>query len=282
MTAPQVLDYPILNDELKKKRTKGVLDVTSHRNKDIFIETDSEQFNSRNNSLECRKNKKKNCAKLIVDTIDTLTSLIPGVVPTNTANKENAIIPENNQYSIKTYNNNKNNLNINNIEELKNLNINDGFEYEKCEKIKIKIMPNNNNNNSNNNNQSYNTYYSAYKTNNQNDNNNNRIEEKRILLHKIKTKNNEINKTNVINDDYNFDKERDLHKQKRTNNISYSNSEMKYHNYPFVISMKKKDNSNDIYYKTIHKKHGTSNSFCNEILFKRNKQQKTRYKIVFI
>ena len=40
MTSPQVLDYSIINDEIKKRRTKGVFDVTSHRNKDIFIETD--------------------------------------------------------------------------------------------------------------------------------------------------------------------------------------------------------------------------------------------------
>ena len=241
MTSPQVLDYSIINDEIKKRRTKGVFDVTSHRNKDIFIETDSEQYNSRQNSLEYNKRNKnknkKNCSKLIVDTIDTLTSLIPGVIPTNNNNdnasntynaNNNAIIPDNRQYSVKTYNN-KNNFTINDIEDLKNLNINDGFEYEKCEKIKITITPNNNNTNINN--QSYNTYYSTYKnkTNTNSTKNNNRIEEKRILLTKIKTKNNINNFDNII------DKERDLDKQRRTNNISYSNSEMKYRKYPFVI-----------------------------------------------
>ena len=127
MTSPQVLDYSIINDEIKKRRTKGVLDVTSHRNKDIFIETDSEQYNSRQNSLEYNKRNKnknkKNCSKLIVDTIDTLTSLIPGVIPTNNNNdnasntynaNNNAIIPDNRQYSVKTYNN-KNNFNIKTI-----------------------------------------------------------------------------------------------------------------------------------------------------------------------
>ena len=59
MTSPQFLDYTIVNNEIKKKKTKGIFDVTSHRNRDIFIETDSEQYNSRRNSLDNKKQKKK-------------------------------------------------------------------------------------------------------------------------------------------------------------------------------------------------------------------------------
>ena len=128
MTSPQFLDYTIVNNEIKKKKTKGIFDVTSHRNRDIFIETDSEQYNSRRNSLDHKKQKKKNCSKLIVDKVSSL-------IPNNFSfNSEKRIIP-NKQYSIKTYNNN---FNINDIPELKDLDINDGYEYEKFEKIKIK------------------------------------------------------------------------------------------------------------------------------------------------
>ena len=75
MTNHQYVDYSLVNEEIKKKRRRGILDVTSHRNKDIFIETDSEQYNSRRNSKDSfNKLNRKRCSKLIVDKV---TSQIP-------------------------------------------------------------------------------------------------------------------------------------------------------------------------------------------------------------
>lgn len=164
------------------------------------------------------------------------------------------------QYSVKTYNNpNSNLININDINTGINtgistgiININDElnkgneFEYEKTEKIKIrKINPNNNNNNNNN------------------------VEEKRIILQKIKNNNyqngnmstlspmNLINAykykyNNNMNDTSYMDREMNLNRQKRTNNLSYSKNEMKYHKYPFVIKTNNNENQNGVYYRGVN------------------------------
>ena len=63
-----------LNKEIKKKKNIGKLDLCSHRNKDIFIELDSEQFDSNNNSKESFKYRKNKCSKLLINKITPLLS----------------------------------------------------------------------------------------------------------------------------------------------------------------------------------------------------------------
>ena len=237
MTNPQYVDYSLVNEEIKKKRRRGILDVTSHRNKDIFIETDSEQYNSRRNSKDSfNKLNRKRCSKLIVDKVTSQ-------IPTNYNKNNREIIPyNNNQYSVRTYKT-YNNLNTNEINDINNLNndiidinkeINNSneYEYEKIEKIKIKKK-------------------------NYNDNippNNNILEEKRIILQRINNNNN--HKTNYDYYQYNntdknnyFDRETNINRQKRANNQSYSSNQMRDHNYPFVIGARNKGDQNDNFYK---------------------------------
>ena len=257
MTTSQILDYSLINDELKKKRNRGILDVTSHRNTNIFIETDSEQYNSRHNSQDSLKRKAKRCcSKLIVDKV---SSQIPNTLsmgrinnnyqsnPNLEKNPNNINDPNSlyNQYSMKTYNNN--NLNIKELSELYNLYNSDGYEYEKTETIKIR---------------KFNVNPSGQNINNIN--NNNTIEEKRIVQNQIKNNRNPNSNSktiykynNIINDNLeeNIIKENDLRKEKRTNNLSYISSDMRSRKYPFVIKVKDQDNSNlnqnEFYYRTI-------------------------------
>ena len=107
MTNSQNLEYSLINEEIKKKRQRGILDVTSHRNKDIFIETDSEQYNSLRNSQDStNKINMKRCAKL-------LASKVISQMPSNYNKEKGENIPyNNNQYSVKTYKT-YNNLNNN-------------------------------------------------------------------------------------------------------------------------------------------------------------------------
>ena len=83
-----------LNKEIKKKKNIGKLDLCSHRNKDIFIELDSEQFDSNNNSKESFNYRKNKCSKLLINKITPLLS--------EHYLTQNNINP---YYSIKTYNN---------------------------------------------------------------------------------------------------------------------------------------------------------------------------------
>ena len=235
MTSSQLLEYTIVNNAIKKKKTRGIFDAGSHRNKDIFIETDSEQYNSRRNSIDSNKKKRKrNCSKLIVD---KATFHIPDTYSMGKGRKVIPNIKNNNKYSIKTFNNN---FNINDINDLNDINDNDGYEYEKSEIIKIKkinYIPTDNPNERNDNNKF-------------NKNKNKRIEEKRIILDKLKNNRNKklndnIPKNNNIND--NINKENDLKKKRKTNNLSYSSNPMNNYKYPFVISLKSPNNPNEIY-----------------------------------
>ena len=83
-----------LNKEIKKKKNIGKLDLCSHRNKDIFIELDSEQYDSNNNSKESFNYRKNKCSKLLINKITPLLS--------EHYLTQNNINP---YYSIKTYNN---------------------------------------------------------------------------------------------------------------------------------------------------------------------------------
>ena len=195
MTSPQMLEYSLLNDEIKQKRKKGVLDVGSHRNKDIFIETDSEAYNSRRNSAESNYNKResKRCSKLIVDKV---VSQVPKNYNLGQGHIQKIMPYNRNQYNLRDYNNNinsninnnlnnVNDININNLAGLNNndiININriinekgNEFEYEKTEKIRIKKINDPNN---------------IY-VNNQNPNRNN-FEERSVILHKIRNNENNI------------------------------------------------------------------------------------------
>ena len=82
-------DSDSINKEIKKKKNKGKLDLGCHRNKDIFIEVDSEQYDSDN------INKGKNrCTKLLVDNIISY--------PSQNYLNQSDIDP---YYSVKTFNN---------------------------------------------------------------------------------------------------------------------------------------------------------------------------------
>ena len=227
MTASQLLDYSIANEEIKRRKNLGILDMTSHRNKDIFIETDSEQYNSRRNSLDSHKKKRKRCcSKLIVDKV---TSHMPNTY----YSKGRKTIKSNNYYdpySIQTYNS----LNLNDI------NNNDTYEFEKSEKITIKkvnYIP---------------QQVRQTPTTEPNNNINNRIEEKKIILHKIKNRNPNINNNNInYNNIYDkmdplINKEKELNDMRRTNNISNFDSNYKY---PFVIPTNNKKNNNYVPYR---------------------------------
>ena len=221
MTTSQLLDYSIANEEIKRRKNLGILDITSHRNKDIFIETDSEQYNSRRNSLDSFKKKRKRCcSKLIVDKV---TSHIPDTYYNNKGRKSIKSNNHYNPYNIQTYNS----LDLNDI------NSNDAYEYEKSETITIKKV----------------NYVPQITPTDPNNNINNKIEEKRILFHKIKNRipnNNNINNGNISynniydNIDPLINKEKDLNNMRRTNNISNFNSDYKY---PFVIPAKNKKNN---------------------------------------
>ena len=87
-------DFDSMNKEIKKKKNKGKLDLGSHGNKDIFIEVDSDQYDSGNNSKNLFNHQKNKCSKLLINKITPY-------VPDNYL-KQNKINP---YYSIKTYNN---------------------------------------------------------------------------------------------------------------------------------------------------------------------------------
>ena len=127
-----------LNKEIKKKKNIGKLDLCSHRNKDIFIELDSEQFDSNNNSKESFNYRKNKCSKLLINKITPLLS--------EHYLTQNNINP---YYSIKTYNNYNIRKPFNNNNERKN----------KKEKLKIEneIIPYKINKNKKSNNISFNS-----------------------------------------------------------------------------------------------------------------------------
>ena len=222
MTASQLLDYSLANDELKRKKTLGILDMTSHRNKNIFIETDSEQYNSRRNSIDSNKKKpKRYCSKLLVDKV---TSHIPNTYHMERGNNniQNIQNIPSNQYSIKTFRT-FNDINLNELNDDLN---SDTYEYEKSEIIKIKkvnYLPNEHINNK-------------------------RIEEKRIVLSKIKNKTPYSNKIKYELNNPNT---------KRTNNISNASSD---HKYPFVIPTKKKNSFNQVYHGPVNNKNYIPNN----------------------
>ena len=87
------MDNDSINKEIKKKKNIGKLDLCSHRNKDIFFEVDSEQYDSGNNSKESFNYRKNNCSKLLINKI---TPYISEHYLT-----QNNINP---YYNIKTYN----------------------------------------------------------------------------------------------------------------------------------------------------------------------------------
>ena len=88
-------DNDSMNKEIKKKKNKGRLDLCSHRNKDIFFEVDSDQYDSGNNTNQSfNKYNKNKCSKLLINKI---TPYISDHYLT-----QNNINP---YYSIKTYNN---------------------------------------------------------------------------------------------------------------------------------------------------------------------------------
>ena len=78
-------------DEIKKKKNKGRFDLGSHRNRDIFIEVDSDQYDSGYNTKAFFKNK---CSKLLIDKVTPYVS--------DNYLTQNNINP---YYKIKTYNN---------------------------------------------------------------------------------------------------------------------------------------------------------------------------------
>ena len=127
-----------LNKEIKKKKNIGKLDLCSHRNKDIFIELDSEQYDSNNNSKESFNYRKNKCSKLLINKITPLLS--------EHYLTQNNINP---YYSIKTYNNYNIRKPFNNNNERKN----------KKEKLKIEneIFPYKINKNKKSNNISFNS-----------------------------------------------------------------------------------------------------------------------------
>ena len=128
-----------LNKEIKKKKNIGKLDLCSHRNKDIFIELDSEQYDSNNNSKESFNYRKNKCSKLLINKITPLLS--------EHYLTQNNINP---YYSIKTYNN----YNIR-----KPFNNNNNERKNKKEKLKIEneIIPYKINKNKKSNNISFNS-----------------------------------------------------------------------------------------------------------------------------
>ena len=203
LTASQLLDYTLVNDEIKRQKTIGILDVTSHRNKDIFIETDSEQFNSRRNSEDSNMQKRKRgCSKLIVDKV---TSHIPNTYSLGKGKNKIPIKKNKNKYSIKTFRTFKNNFNISQLSEI---NDDDEYEYEKSEIIRIKKI-------------------NYIPTTNPNERGNNKFNNKKVFPDKIGNMNKRFNKNN------NIDKENDLKKKRRTNNLSYSSNPLNSHKYPF-------------------------------------------------
>lgn len=127
-----------LNKEIKKKKNIGKLDLCSHRNKDIFIELDSEQYDSNNNSKESFNYRKNKCSKLLINKITPLLS--------EHYLTQNNINP---YYSIKTYNNYNIRKPFNNNNERKN----------KKDKLKIEneIIPYKINKNKKSNNISFNS-----------------------------------------------------------------------------------------------------------------------------
>ena len=127
-----------LNKEIKKKKNIGKLDLCSHRNKDIFIELDSEQYDSNNNSKESFNYRKNKCSKLLINKITPLLS--------EHYLTQNNINP---YYSIKTYNNYNIRKPFNNNNKRKN----------KKEKLKIEneIIPYKINKNKKSNNISFNS-----------------------------------------------------------------------------------------------------------------------------
>ena len=127
-----------INKEIKKKKNIGKLDLCSHRNKDIFIELDSEQYDSNNNSKESFNYRKNKCSKLLINKITPLLS--------EHYLTQNNINP---YYSIKTYNNYNIRKPFNNNNERKN----------KKEKLKIEneIIPYKINKNKKSNNISFNS-----------------------------------------------------------------------------------------------------------------------------
>ena len=127
-----------INKEIKKKKNIGKLDLCSHRNKDIFIELDSEQYDSNNNSKESFNYRKNKCSKLLINKITPLLS--------EHYLTQNNINP---YYSIKTYNNYNIRKPFNNNNERKN----------KKEKLKIEneIFPYKINKNKKSNNISFNS-----------------------------------------------------------------------------------------------------------------------------
>ena len=250
-----MIDYSLITSEIKKKKNRGVFDATSHRNKNIFIETDSEQYNSRKNSKDSFKTKRKRCcSKLIVDKItshapDTLSRGKGKIIKNNNINNNNnQNVPNilndlNDNYSINTYNNN---FNMNDINDLYNLNNSDGYEYEKSETIKIRkiFIPNGQNRQNGQNGQNM---------------NNNRIEKKNMIFHNILNSRNpdnniyRYNSNTSDNLESNLNKEKNLQKERRTNNLSYTSSDLRSPKYPFVIKTKSKDAPKpyELYYRTI-------------------------------
>ena len=224
MTTSQILDISLANDELKRKKNIGILDVTSHRNKNIFIESDSEQYNSRKNSEEesNRKKRKRCCSKLIVDKV---TSQEPYYIGKGKIN--NNILPDN-LYSIRT----NNDINLNELND--DINSHDTYEYEKSEIIKIRKV----------------NYLPTDPRNTVNNNNGNRIEEKRI---KLKNK----NKTPFHNNKNDLNNMNNLNNQRRTNNISNSSADYKY---PFVIPTTNKNNPEEVYYQPVNSRNTLLNN----------------------
>ena len=171
-------DNDSINKEIKKKKNIGRLDLCSHRNKDIFFEVDSQQYDSGNNSKESFDYRKNKCSKLLINKI---TPYISEHYLT-----QNNINP---YYSIKTYNN---------------------YNIRK---------PFNNNNN-----------------------------ERKINIKKRNIK------ENIENEIIPYK----IHKNKKSNNLSFNSSNDKI-KYPFVISLKSKNNNH------IQKNSNLSNYFNDEI-----------------
>ena len=132
------IDNDSINKEIRKKKNLGKLDLCSHRNKDIFFEVDSEQYDSGNNSKESFNYRKNKCSKLLINKITPLLS--------EHYLTQNNINP---YYSIKTYNNYNIRKPFNNNNERKN----------KKEKLKIEneIFPYKINKNKKSNNISFNS-----------------------------------------------------------------------------------------------------------------------------
>ena len=207
-------DYDSMNKVIKKKRNKGKLDLGSHRNKDIFFEVDSEQYDSGSNSKNSINNKKNKCSKLLIDKITPYIS-------------EHYLTHSNINpyYSIKTYNNYNIKKPFNGFNKKNNIK----------KKKKNEVIPDKMHNNKNSNNLSFNSSNEIIKY---------------PLVIQLKSKDNihahqTSNLSNYLNEEVNdyfisLSDNSNITEEKSDINYNNNKEEEKYKNYRYMQQVKKK------------------------------------------